>query len=66
MSLVDLREIARRLEDAGVGVPVSIGLRDGRFRLDPWTRPQVRRLEAGSAEAGGRRGFPDAGYGRDS
>lgn len=31
-----------------------------------WTRPEVRRLEAGSAEAGGRRGFPDAGYGRDS
>lgn len=31
-----------------------------------WSPPEVKRLEAGSAEAGGRRGLPDAGMGYES
>jgi hypothetical protein len=34
--------------------------------LQPWLPPRIRRLEAGSADAGGRRGFPDAGMGGES
>lgn len=45
--------------DAG-GRPVHVGDRK------PWVPPEHRRLEAGSAESGGRRGFPDGAMGRES